>query len=93
MSVTAWVSTTDANLTARFGVRSVEVRKVSAALLALVVIFFLLLPLLGCNRESYFKLYGYTRDDLLYGTTPREDEKFALKSVESTSARALRTTC
>ncbi|MGA8237436.1 MAG: hypothetical protein WB918_13035, partial [Candidatus Sulfotelmatobacter sp.] len=55
-------------------------RKVSAALLALI--FFLLLPLVGCDRESYFKLYGYTRDDLLYGTMPREDEVFALQSVD-----------
>lgn len=56
-------------------------RKLSAALLASSLIFFMLLPLVGCNRESYFKLYGYTRDDLLYGTTPREDETFAIHSV------------
>ncbi len=55
-------------------------RKVSAALLTLI--FFLLLPLVGCDRESYFKLYGHTRDDLLYGTMPREDEVFALHSVD-----------
>ena len=56
-------------------------RKVSIPLLS-ALIFFLLSPLVGCDRESYFKLYGYTRDDLLYGTTPREDEAFALHSVD-----------
>jgi hypothetical protein len=57
------------------------VRKVSAAL-ALALICFLLLPFAGCNRENYLKLYGYDRDDLLFGTTPREDEAFALHSVD-----------
>lgn len=57
-------------------------RKVSAALLALALIFLLLLPFVGCNRENYFKLYGLNRDDLLYKTMPREDEAFALHSVD-----------
>ncbi len=57
-------------------------RKVPAALLALAVIFLLLLPFVGCNRETYFKSYGLNRDDLLYETTPREDEAFALNSVD-----------
>jgi hypothetical protein len=67
----------------RFGVKSVAVRKLSAALLALALIFLLLMPFVGCNRENYFKLRGYTRDDLLYRTTPREDEAFALQSVDA----------
>jgi hypothetical protein len=58
------------------------VRKVSAALLALVVIFFVLLPFMGCSRENILKSYGLNRNDLLYGTTPREDEAFALNSVD-----------
>jgi hypothetical protein len=58
------------------------VRKVSAAVLALALVVILLLPFAGCNRESYLKLYGYNRDDLLYGTMPREDEVFALHSVD-----------
>ena len=57
-------------------------RKVPAALLASALIFLLLLPFAGCNRENYFKLWGYTRDDLLYGTTPREDEAFAVHTVD-----------
>ena len=57
-------------------------RKLSAALLASALILLLLLPLVGCNRESYFKFYGVNRDDLLYGTMPREDEAFALHSVD-----------
>lgn len=56
-------------------------RRISIALLSALILF-LLLPLVGCDRESYFKLYGYTRDDLLYGTMPREDEVFALHSVD-----------
>jgi hypothetical protein len=58
------------------------VKKLSATLLALAVIVFLLLPLAGCNRENYFKLYGYDRDDLLYKTMPREDEAFAQHAVD-----------
>jgi hypothetical protein len=58
------------------------VKRVSAALLASALIFLLLLPFAGCNRENYFKLWGYTRDDLLYRTTPREDEAFALHTVD-----------
>ncbi len=50
--------------------------------MALALMFLLLLPVVGCNRENYFKLWGYTRDDLLYRTTPREDEAFALQSVD-----------
>lgn len=57
-------------------------RKVPAAMLAFVLTFLLLLPVEVCNRENYFKLLGYTRDDLLHGTTPREDEAFALHSVD-----------
>ena len=57
-------------------------RRVSAALLASALIFLLLLPFAACNRENYFKLWGYTRDDLLYRTTPREDEAFALHTVD-----------
>ncbi len=56
-------------------------RRDSITLLS-ALIFFLILPLVGCDRESYFKLYGYTRADLLYGTMPREDEVFALHSVD-----------
>jgi hypothetical protein len=58
------------------------VRKLSAALLASALILLLLVPVVGCNRESYFKFYGVNRDDLLYGTMPREDEAFALHSVD-----------
>jgi hypothetical protein len=58
------------------------VQKVPAALLAFALTFLLLLPVVVCNRENYFKLLGYTRDDLLHGTTTREDEAFALHSVE-----------
>ncbi|MGB9232997.1 MAG: hypothetical protein WCC04_01180 [Terriglobales bacterium] len=54
----------------------------SAALLASALVFLLLLPVVGCNRENYFKLWGCNRDDLLYKTTPREDEAFALHSVD-----------
>ena len=57
-------------------------RKLSAALLVSALLFLLLLPFVGCNRESYFKLYGLSRNDLLYGTMPREDEAFALHSVD-----------
>lgn len=57
-------------------------RRVSAALLAFTLVFLLLPPVVSCNRENYFKLFGYTRDDLLYRTTPREDEAFALHSVD-----------
>ncbi len=57
-------------------------RKVPAALLASTLIFLLLLPFVGRNRETYFKLYGLNRDDLLYKTMPREDEVFALHSVD-----------
>lgn len=57
-------------------------RKVSTALLASALLFLLLLPFVACNRETYFKLYGFNRDDLLYKTMPREDEVFALHSVD-----------
>jgi hypothetical protein len=58
------------------------VRNVSATPLASALTFLLLLPVVGCNRENYLRLYGYTRDDLLYGTTPREDGAFAQQSVD-----------
>jgi hypothetical protein len=46
------------------------VRKGSVVLPALALILRLLLPLVGCNRESYFKLFGYDRNSLLYKFTP-----------------------
>jgi len=58
------------------------VRRFSAAALGLGLILVLLLPLVGCNRESVFKLYGYDRDALLFKVTPREDEAFALHYVD-----------
>jgi hypothetical protein len=61
---------------------SVDVRNLYAALLASALIFLLLLTFVGCSRESYFKLYGLNRDDLLYRTMPREDEAFAQHSVD-----------
>ena len=57
-------------------------KKLFATLLASALIFLLLLPFVGCNRENYFKLLGYKRDDLLYKTMPREDEACALHSVD-----------
>jgi hypothetical protein len=58
------------------------VRKGSVVLPALALILRLLLPLVGCNRESYFKLFGYDRNSLLCKFTPREDEAFALHYVD-----------
>jgi hypothetical protein len=69
-------------ISVRFGVRSVDVRKLSAALLASALVFLLLVPFVGCDRENYFKLHGLNRDDLLYGTMPRADDAFALRSVD-----------
>ena len=56
--------------------------KVSAVLLSPVLIVLLLVPLVGCNRESVFKLYGYDRDSLLYKFTPLEDKAFAQHYVD-----------
>jgi hypothetical protein len=58
------------------------VRNVSSALLALALIFLLFLPFVGCSRENFIKWRGYNRDDLLFRTTPREDEAFALHAVD-----------
>jgi hypothetical protein len=42
----------------------------------------LVLPLGGCDRDSYYKLFGYTRDSLLRKYAPQEDESLALRYIE-----------
>ncbi len=38
----------------------------------------LLLPLAGCNRDSYFRLFGYDRASLLKKWTPQDDQSLAV---------------
>lgn len=37
-----------------------------------------MLPLAGCNRDSYFKLFGYDRASLLKKWTPQDDQSLAV---------------
>jgi hypothetical protein len=42
----------------------------------------LCLPIVGCNRDSWLKYFGYDRASLLKTYTPRDDEALALHSVD-----------
>ena len=42
----------------------------------------LVLPLGGCNRDNYFKLFGYDRATLLKKYTPQDDEALAIRYVD-----------
>jgi hypothetical protein len=42
----------------------------------------LVLPLGGCNRDNYFRLFGYDRAALLKKYTPQDDEALAIRYVD-----------
>ena len=44
-------------------------------------LFLLVLPLAGCNRDSYMRLFGYDRATLLKKYTPQDDEALAINYV------------
>jgi hypothetical protein len=59
----------------------------SHALGALVQSMLLVVPLAGCDRDSYLKLFGYDRAKLLRMTVSEKDETLARNYIENVRQR------
>jgi hypothetical protein len=61
---------------------SAELRSLGVSWTRRCSLFFLLLSLVGCNRDNFMKLFGYDRASLMKRFTPPDDESLALRYVE-----------
>jgi hypothetical protein len=61
---------------------SVEPRSLGVWRIRCCCLLLLILPLGGCNRDSYLKLFGYDRASLLKKYTPQDDEALAIHYVD-----------